>query len=173
MEKTQIKQAHGLTHDQIADLRIQQLQDEVETRTANNAGENINDPYFKEQFADHQIPTHEAHLYHVVVEDRAFKANGPTPVKTSEPVVHTFTKEAFAFQKKHNGFHGEGKQIHILHDPTLEGIRKIAEDKDDGENLNKFTVEQLKQKYLAITGEDAPAVIKKAELIKLIEDAQK
>lgn len=166
------KQAHGMTEDQMVDLQYAQNNNEVEFVTANNA-DDIKDKHFK-QFEDWQIPVHEQHVYHVATEQRLF--NQATGEKLSEPVVKTFTKEAFEFQKKNHGF--VGQDVLILHNPTLannESKKKVDGDEDeddDAADLSGETVATLKEKYKEITGEDAPAGIKKADLIQLIKDAQ-
>jgi hypothetical protein len=168
MEKPKL-QAHGLTQEQMVDLQYKQMHNEVEYVPANNA-EEIKDKYFKE-FEGHQIPEHEKHIYHVVSETRFF--NQQSGEKTSTPVVNTFTKEAFEFHKKHNGF--AGQTVHLLHNPELNNIKAKEEkkqadpDPDDGD-LDDLTVVDLKAKYLELSGKDAPKGIKKDDLIDLIND---
>ncbi len=168
MEKKKY-QAHGLTEAEMVDLQYDQNNNQVEMVPANNADE-IKDKYFK-QFEDWQIPKHEQHVYHVATEQRLF--NQATGEKLSDAVVKTFTKEAFEFQKKNHGF--VGQDVLILHNPTLannESKKKVDEDEDNDADLSGETVATLKEKYKEITGEDAPASIKKADLIQLIKDAQ-
>src|SRR4051812_49073722 len=116
MENKSIKQNHGLTHEEMADLRIRQMQDEVEMVPANNAGENINDKIFKEEYADFEIPKHETHLWHVATESRLF--NQTSGERLSSSTVKTYTPVAYKFNKENHGF--DGMTIHVLHNPELE-----------------------------------------------------
>lgn len=161
MDKPRI-QAHGLTEAQMTDLQYKQIHGEVEYVPANNA-ENIKDPHFKD-FEKHQIPEHEQHIYHVVTESRLF--NQTSGEKISEPVVKTFTKEAFKFHDKHNGFAGQA--VHILHNPELNDSSKKKENEDD--ELGDLKVAELRDKYHELSGKDAPNGLKKADLIELINN---
>lgn len=181
MDKPVVKQAHGLTPEEMADLRVHQMNDTVPMIPANNAAEDqIKDPYFKAKYKDHMIPEVERNHYHVVTEARLFKAQGSVPEKLSEDVLHVFTKEAFKFQMEHEAF--KGMDVHILHNPTLntaeKGVLVKGSDQDDEDEeddqyaeLSKLTVPELKEKYLKLTGEDMPAVKNKKEAILQVQEA--
>ncbi len=166
MEDKDKIQAHGLTVKEMADLQYKQNNNLVKMVPANNA-ESIKDKHFQE-FEGYEIPEHEQHIYHVVSEARIF--NQTTGEKLSNPVVSTFTKEAFVFHKKHNGF--AGQSTHILHNPEITSAKEDDDDSGKPEDLNKLTVPVLKERYLELTGEDAPKNVNKAELIDLITSAK-
>lgn len=180
MEKIQ---SHGMTHQQVEDLRHHQLNnDKIKTYEPNNGGEKIKDPVFKELYGDYQVPYHEMGHYHVAMEARSWKNTGATAERTSVATVQKFTKEAYDHQLKNNAFNGY--IVHIIHNPTLPGAEAATknalagpttEDGDEGEEgsgdgpeLSAMTVSELKDLYKHKTGEEAPAM-KKADLIALIE----
>lgn len=176
MEKPVVKQAHGLTPDEMEDLRVHQINDTVPMIPANNAGEDqIKDPYFRDKYKNHMIPEVEKNHYHVVTEARLFNSQAATPEKMSNDVLHVFTKEAFKFQMDNKAFNG--MQVHILHNPTLPGVDNPAGNEPGEESnseLAKLSMAELKQEYLKITGEDMPTTIKtKKDAIIKIQEAQK
>lgn len=173
MEKDKIIQSHGMTHAEVEDLRIRQMQNQVKMVPANNAGEAIKDEYFKKEYSDHKIPDHEKHIYHVAIESRTFRSSGPTAEKLSNSTVQKFTKEAFEFQKKHNAFNGQ--VVHILHNPELNKKHDGGNDIAPGKvvQLADMKVDDLRDRYTELTGEAVPSGVKrKADLIDLIKSVQ-
>lgn len=90
------------------------MQGEVKMIPANNSTD-IKDPYFSAEYNGHEIPEHEAHLYHVAIEPRAFKSVGATPERLSKSKVQKYTVDAFKATEKAQGF--SGLVVHILHNP--------------------------------------------------------
>jgi len=191
--KDKTKQSHGMTHSEMEELHLKQIQGEVEFVDANNAGDNIKDEHFAAQYSDHKIPAHEKHIYHVAVEARMF--NQATGEKISNATVKKFNKETFAFMKKQEAF--KGQTVHILHNPELEGLkgkekaaakvenlggttpptetpeekakREKAEAKALREGLEAMTVPLLREQYADVTGgEQPPSAMRKEELIEEI-----
>lgn len=127
MDKSKIIQSHGMTHEEVEELRIKQLHGQVEMIPANNAGDAIRDPYFAKEYYDYQIPAHEKHIFHIATESRMFSPTGATPERTSFSVVQTLTKEAYELQKKANAF--AGQIVHILNNPELNEVKKAKVEK--------------------------------------------
>jgi hypothetical protein len=194
--KDKTKQAHGMTHSEMEELHQKQIHGDVEMVAANNAGDNIKDEYFKASYAEHKIPAHEKHVYHVAVESRMFDQN--TGEKSSTSTVKKFGPEAFEFMKKQEAF--KGQTVHILHNPALDEMKgkekKAAQQENVGggaqvpvetpeakakrlqeeekatrAGLESMTVDQLKEVYTSETGNPAPSKIVKAELIDDIIEA--
>jgi hypothetical protein len=137
IDKNKQKQAHGLTHEEMQDLHYKQIQGDIQKVPANNAGDKIGDKYFKEEFADYEVPVYEKHLYHVVSEPRSF--NPATGEKTSVASLKKFTKKAYEFQKVNHGF--DGHTVHILHNPELEDVKA----KKDLKQLNQEVEEDFEE----------------------------
>lgn len=171
MDPAKTMQAHGLTHKQIEEIGLAQKNGEVNLIPANNAGKGqINDPYFKEDYADYKIPDYEEkNTYHVAEESRQFKAFGATPERMSVPKVNKYNLAAFKFMQDNHGF--EGKIVHILHDPT-KASGDVEEDEDEGTNqtvdYNRMTVADLRKYIEDQTGQAPKSNLTKAELIALI-----
>lgn len=117
MQKKKI-QSHNLTHQQHNDLQYAQMSGEVEMVDANKNSE-------------YQIPVHEQHLVHAVIETKSFDSN--TGVKTSVPITQVFYPAEFLQMEKENAF--VGKDVEIVHKP--EGLGAIKLKPEDKSNLNE------------------------------------
>lgn len=126
-----VRQYGKFTHQDMADIRLAQIQGEVNYITANNAT-SIPDEYFRKEYADYQIPDYEQNNYVVALEARLFDQQ--TGRKISVPIVQIFDPQTFEALKAQNGFYG--KTTHILHNPTFGTGKKTQPKKETGaENL--------------------------------------
>ena len=134
-----IKKVHmgaGRTHEQMEQLRRQQVNGEIGTVAANRAGEGeIKDEHFAKEFTDYEIPEHESGNYAVAMEARLF--DHQTGRKLSRPKIQYFDPKTFDNLLKTNGFHGH--VTYILHDPTLGAKKK----KGDEQSESDFIKSQL------------------------------
>lgn len=110
-------QAHGLTHSEFEEVRqMQEDGNPLPMMTGNNAKpEQINDPIFREAFANYQIPKIESDIYVLAMEARTF--DSATGQKLSVPFVQKYDQAAYKAQLEHSGF--VGYTTHILHNPKL------------------------------------------------------
>lgn len=171
----QKKQAHGLTHEQMEEVRYQQASapEEIETIPGNNTGDAVTDKLFKDEYADYKLPKVEENHYHIVAESPQY--NQATGEKLSTAILHKFTPEAYEFQKEHSGF--SGQRTHILHNPKLNGNDLNAkQEKDLGgkkdlveykteEELQDMTNSELLDYYEELTGVRLPSNLRKADII--------
>lgn len=112
MTNSKKHQAHGLTIEQMEELRNQRTLGNYPMIPANNASDIKNKLFV--HYEDHEILEVEKGGYHIAMELPSFHST--TGEKQSKSSIKRFTKDAFEFQKKQRGF--EGYELHILHDPT-------------------------------------------------------
>ncbi len=105
---------HGLTLEEMDQLKVKQQHNKVDTVPANCAN-NLKDEFFKEEYSGHRIPSHETHLYHVAMDTRSFHLTLGHRLSVSR--TQKFTEVNFNGMKKRNAF--AGTVIEILHNPTL------------------------------------------------------
>jgi len=189
-----------MSHEQIEDLKQDQMSGVNETVTANKDSE-------------YQIPKNEEHLVHVEIETPNY--NQVTGEKTSVPFVQSFYPFEFAKMEKDGAF--AGKDVKIIHQPSdlkkvtvapedksnlgegadlLENgkeVKKLIDEngggtqvvqipkKEDGTGVEedpnkpsmKWTKPQLQAEYKKLWGEDPTPATPKEELLEAIEEKLK
>lgn len=174
MDPKKTIQAHGFTHAEIEEIGQQQVNGEETMIAANNAKpDQIGDPYFKKDYANFQIADHEVGFYHIAKEARLFSQTGAEPIRLSTPSVIKLNPKFYEFMKDNHAF--DGAITHILHDPSKASASKVEDEDEeeggDGEGFDVYTVPELKE-YLDNKGVEYPASSKKADLVKLAEEAE-
>lgn len=112
-QKKPVKQAHGMSHSQMEQLKQKQMDGTVEMVPANR-GNDIKDPYFKEAYEGHQIPANETHIYHVAMEARLFSQ--ATGERLSVSRVQKFDQANWDLVKDRlNGW-----TVEIIHNPSID-----------------------------------------------------
>ena len=167
MDKNATIQAHGKTHAEIEEIGQQQVNGEEVFIPANNAKpDQIGDPYFKTDFADHKIADHEVGYYHIAKEARLFSQTGAVPQRLSVPQVIKLTPKFYEFMKENHAF--DGSITHILHDPTKAGQEEEDEDDDQGgKDINEMTVAELRDFITERDGTAPKSGLTKAELLEI------
>lgn len=165
MKEGETLRAYGQSVEDMEKIRHDQIHHRVVMVPANNL-KTLNDELFAKDYADLQIPEHDAMHYHLARENREF--NQQTGQRKSKPwvsVLDTATFNALKNMKPHDGFFGQ--TIAILHDPT----------KGDTSLKGRFRdLDEAKRYYGRLTGNVAGKfwnMLKTIEEIEIFEHAQK
>lgn len=121
--------------------------------------------------AKYEINDFESHLVHVELEMKQF--NSITGEKESKPFIQKFHPQEFDRMVEQKGF--TGYSVEIIHDPKLNQSGESGNDSGNGAGnaekpVSRMNVEELKAKWLELYGVEAPAELKKADLIVGIEE---
>ncbi len=161
-------QAHNKTVSEMKQLREKQANGEKMDKIPAN------------QDASIEINEHESHLVHVLLEKEEWLRGK----KISKPRIQKFYQTDFDRMSKstlekgektrpQNAF-GEYDTARVLHDPRMKEKASIAgkEPNRKTKKLKDMSIEELREKYMDITGNDAGADDTEAQLIALINEAQ-
>lgn len=168
------KQSHGLTHQQMADLKHAQVNREAKKIKANKD-------------SSVEIPEVETHLVHARIESPQFDSK--TGKKQSVPKIQVFYPEEFEAAIKSGAFvdmtvdivhlptkTADGGKINVDLDKAQEQLKPANKEatpdaEEEHDEISKMTVKELQDHYFEITGEEAPANLKKAELAAKVREA--
>lgn len=158
-----------------------------------NRIDKVQDEYFKEYLKENeiQIPEHEQHMYHVLVDFRLHSQKNGT--KISKTNLKKLTPQAFNQLERTDHF--KGAITFLLHDPSLKDAKPAAKPlNDENQSLKdqpaktgakepvkeENSISELEEKtnpeliamLEELTGEKIKGQPKKAELIEQIEYAK-
>lgn len=140
---------HGLTKDQIKDLKVKQQEGEdIKTVPCN-------------KYPKHEIPEHEQHLVHAWVAAKGF--NSDTGERLDKGAVQSYYVDNFVRMQKEGAF--DGKDVEVYHDPRIES----KGGKPDNNNGNPLTlkIEDFRKEIVTKTAEEV------ADLLETENDKKK
>lgn len=115
MQANKRPQSHGLSHQQIENLKQDQMAGEAQKVKANKNSE-------------YEIPANEEHLVHVVIETKNFDT--ATGEKLSVPFVQSFYPLEFKRMEDQGAF--SGKDVEVIHEPSdLKSVKVPEENKSN------------------------------------------
>lgn len=173
-----LRQAHGLSQEEMLDLQVEQQQ--AENSTVKEIKKKVKVAYAQgeSRTAEYSFPAHEKHLVHVELEIPGF--DPATGARTSIPWTQKFYPNEYKAMEKTNAF--AGHKVTILHDPSneVEGVEpedsfepKIVSNPGAGisliERLDKKKVAELQGIYKEFRPNEVPPADKKA----LVEEIEK